>query len=80
MRAESHDYSESLVPTGRVRGPYLFGGTMKAELNERNEVVVTMSRGEAQRLAGFVVDFDNEECIDISDEIQELGIELYLQK
>lgn len=24
---------------------------MKAELNERNEVVVTMSRGEAQRVA-----------------------------
>ena len=24
---------------------------MKAELNERNEVVVTMSRGEAQRIA-----------------------------
>lgn len=61
---------------------------MKAELNERNEVVVTMSRGEAQRVAEVLDQF----CAHSEDRarsnsawdfvccVLSHGIELWLQK
>ena len=59
---------------------------MKAELNERNEVVVTMSRGLAQRLAEAAESYGGTDgpriaaTIEFSCVVQDLGIELWLQK
>ena len=59
---------------------------MKAELNERNEVVVTMSRGEAQRVA--IAAWMNEsrtnqqsiDCLAFAESISALGIEFIFSK
>ncbi len=54
---------------------------MKAELNERNEVVVTMSKGEAQRVAKAAWRYESNskkqtaDCIEFAQEIEAVGIE-----
>lgn len=59
---------------------------MKAELNERNEVVVTMSRGDAQRVANAAwrnrsTDLLKvESCFEFAQNISELGIEFIFTK
>ena len=53
---------------------------MKAKLNERNEVVVTMSRGETQRVAMTAWNGDScgqaeLDCIEFGESLELLGIE-----
>lgn len=59
---------------------------MKAELNERNEVVVTMSRGEAQRVANAawqhkpLTEQQGYDCFDFAQYMCDLGIEFIFTK
>ena len=54
---------------------------MKAELNEKNEVVVTMIRGEAQRVANAAWNYDTQttaqrrDCDQFAEEVSNIGIE-----
>jgi len=58
----------------------LIGVFMSAELNDKNEVVITMSRGQAQRVANAAWKCESssrqsEDCIEFAERIEALGIE-----
>jgi len=54
---------------------------MKAELNNDNQVVITMSRGEAQRVANAAwrnetsTEKQEQDCLKFAEEIEYCGIE-----
>lgn len=53
---------------------------MKAELNEKNELVVTMSRGEAHRVANAAWNYESpstqqyKDCVMFAELVEETGV------